>query len=120
VIEGHNAAAPLMAVVSPLRTGKLESVASTQPTVLVHMISGRARKAFDPSVMQALFDLTPSECLACEYLAQGMTVSEVAETLALPLGTVSTDVKRAFEKTQTRHEAELVALVLDLAQQSRP
>jgi DNA-binding CsgD family transcriptional regulator len=118
VIKNGTGGNPLLVVISPLRTGKLESIASTQPTVLVQMIDGRARKTLDPSVLQALFNLTPSECVVCERLAQGMTIGEIAGTLALPPEKVNSDLQGALDKTQTRHEIELVALVLDLAQQS--
>lgn len=61
-----------------------------------------------------LFGLTPSEARFACALAEGMTVSEAAESFAISPNTARTHLKRIFLKTRTSRQSELVNLMASL------
>ncbi|WP_439575137.1 helix-turn-helix transcriptional regulator [Phreatobacter sp.] len=58
-----------------------------------------------------LFGLTPAEARLAGLLAAGTTVADAASTLAVRLSTVRTHLARLFQKTGTRQQSQLVALL---------
>jgi DNA-binding CsgD family transcriptional regulator len=70
---------------------------------------------FDPSIIREAFDLTDREADVAGLLAEGLGLAAIARRLNIGAGTVRTYLKGAFEKTATRRQAELVALIARLA-----
>ncbi|HLA78172.1 MAG TPA: helix-turn-helix transcriptional regulator [Vicinamibacteria bacterium] len=65
-----------------------------------------------PECLAGLHDLTAAESRLASLLAQGQDLKQAAETLALSLHTVRTQLRSVFLKTGTRRQAELVHLLL--------
>jgi len=102
----------------------------------IHPVPGRARDVFlsaaalavlicgepdlptlrlDPSIIREAFDLTDREADVAGLLAEGLGLTAIARSLNIGAGTVRTYLKGAFEKTATRRQAELVALIARLS-----
>ncbi|MCP1168327.1 helix-turn-helix transcriptional regulator [Limimaricola litoreus] len=64
--------------------------------------------------LQALFDLTPAESMVLRQLCAGLSTSEVAALRGVSQNTVRNQICSLFDKTGTRRQAELVALVARL------
>jgi DNA-binding CsgD family transcriptional regulator/PAS domain-containing protein len=101
---------PLAVLVTPLflasALGPLR-----QATAAVFVRDPEREPASPPDQMRALYGLTPAEArLAC-HLANGLSLREAAQRLEVTVETVRSQVKRIFEKTDTRRQAELVALL---------
>ncbi|CAA0111451.1 Uncharacterised protein [BD1-7 clade bacterium] len=62
--------------------------------------------------LQQLYQLTPSEADITLRLAQGLSVEEIAEARSSKPATIRGYIKSIFQKTKTRRQAELVALIL--------
>ena len=58
------------------------------------------------------FGLSRAESRIASLLVQGKNVNKISEELRFTLNTVRTHLKRVFEKTNTRRQAELVDLIL--------
>jgi DNA-binding CsgD family transcriptional regulator len=67
-----------------------------------------------PELIQALFDLTPSEAAIAHRLGSGETADEVAKSTGRSVLTVRTQVKSVLAKTGTRRQSELVRLLTRL------
>jgi DNA-binding CsgD family transcriptional regulator len=67
------------------------------------------------AALAALFDLTPTETRVLELIGAGRTNAETAAALGVALSTVRTHLLRLFEKTGTRRQADLVALLASFA-----
>jgi DNA-binding CsgD family transcriptional regulator/PAS domain-containing protein len=72
------------------------------------------RRAPAPSALREMYGLTAGEATTVIALARGATLQEIANDTHRDLETVRSQIKRAFEKTGTRRQSELVALVLSL------
>ncbi len=62
-------------------------------------------------LLQALFDLTPSEARIAREIAQGSGITAVAAAAGLSRETVRSHLKAVFEKTNTRRQSELAMLL---------
>ena len=58
-----------------------------------------------------LFDLTPAEVFVLRRLLEGLSMAEIAALREVSVNTVRNQMRSLFEKTGTRRQAELVALV---------
>lgn len=63
------------------------------------------------NVVQGLFDLTPAEAKLAVLIAAGHSPKEAASRLSIATETARTVLKRLFDKTGVRRQAELVALL---------
>ncbi|AWN36373.1 helix-turn-helix transcriptional regulator [Methylobacterium radiodurans] len=63
------------------------------------------------SLLEGLFDLTPSEAKLAAALCAGSTIDGTAAELGLSRETLRTQLKRVFAKTGTGRQAELVNLL---------
>jgi DNA-binding CsgD family transcriptional regulator len=73
---------------------------------------GPPTSPIDPRMLQARFDLTTAEARVAGLLAAGHSVAGIGDKLGIGVNTVRTHLQRAFAKTGTRRQSELVALVL--------
>jgi DNA-binding CsgD family transcriptional regulator len=64
-----------------------------------------------PEILQALFDLSPAEARVAAMIAEGHSVSAIAETLSVKPNTVRAQLKAIFSKTGTNRQAGLVSLL---------
>lgn len=63
-------------------------------------------------VLRELYGLTPSEAQVVSLLIQGKKVKEAAAELAITSNTARTHLKRAFYKTETTRQGDLIRLLL--------
>ena len=68
-------------------------------------------RSLDRTALYDLFHLTPREADVACLLVGGHTAQDIAVALGLSMPTVRTHLARIFEKTGTRNQATLVALV---------
>lgn len=83
-------------------------------TVLVLIDLDRPHKP-NTVALQRIFGLTAAEARLAQLIAHGDTPAEIAEANGLALATVRSQLTSVFAKTQTRRQAELVALVTQLS-----
>ncbi len=69
---------------------------------------------WEPVLRQA-FGCTKAEAAVAVALAQGRDIDEIAHMRGVSLGTIRAQIKGIFAKTNTRRQAELVALLLRFA-----
>jgi DNA-binding CsgD family transcriptional regulator len=82
-----------------------------EPAVLVLLRDPESGKLATPLLREA-FGLTPAEAAVALHLCRGSTVAKIAGDLHVGLSTVRTHLKNVMLKTNTRRQAELVALLL--------
>lgn len=73
------------------------------------------RAAPEPPILTALFDLTPAEARVCVEIGRGADVPTAAARLGVTLKTARTYLDRAFAKTGTHSQIELIALMRSAA-----
>jgi DNA-binding CsgD family transcriptional regulator len=68
-----------------------------------------------PDVIKSLFGLTPSEARIFAHIAAGRTIAGAADALGVEESTVRSHLKRVYDKTGVRRQAELVQMAASLA-----
>lgn len=64
-----------------------------------------------PKSIQATLELTNREAQIAGLLAEGLSLAEIAERLRMQVGTARNHLKRIFDKSGTRRQGELIALI---------
>jgi DNA-binding CsgD family transcriptional regulator len=62
-------------------------------------------------VLEALFDLTPTEAKVASLLVEGRSVVDIARANKVSANTIRIQLKSVFAKTGARRQAELVSLL---------
>lgn len=107
---------PLFATVARISAGDMSAIRDMPLAMLLIPTSGEngEKRVPSPDVLRTVFRLSQAEAeLACR-LAEGHDVKEIASHRGISLNTARTQLKAALQKTQTRRQSELVALVLGL------
>lgn len=106
----------------------------TANAAVVHVVptTGRARELFDGAfgilvitpvstltapavaILQALFDLTPSEAKVASAIAAGLSLEQIAARSSLSIETIRAQTKAIFAKTGTNRQSQVVALLAGL------
>jgi DNA-binding CsgD family transcriptional regulator len=105
----------LSALVAPLarRLGRSLGLWNDEAPAAIVVFSEPERVDDSPEpLLRELFGLTSAEARVVWALARGLSPEEHAEEAGVALSTVRWQLKQAFSKTDTRRQAELVALVL--------
>jgi DNA-binding CsgD family transcriptional regulator len=98
----------------------LHAIALAEPahdgphTVLILIDLDRRHKP-NTLALQRIFGLTAAEARLAQLIARGDAPTEIAQAHGLSLATVRSQLASVFDKTQTRRQAELVALVTQLS-----
>ena len=71
----------------------------------------KAARAIQVATISALFGLTAAEARVAEMLAAGATPRDISDRLGRSITTVRTQMSQIFQKTSTRRQAELIALL---------
>jgi DNA-binding CsgD family transcriptional regulator len=61
--------------------------------------------------LMSIFNLTPAEARLASRLSSGASIEEIAAELSIAYETSRTQLKSIFQKTNTRRQAQLVALL---------
>ena len=112
---------PLSVLVAPFRVARTEPMLlSRRPAVVVLVSDPEAKPRAAPELLIQLYGLTAREADLVTLLLDGLDLRDAAERLALSMNTVRTHLREVFNKTGTRRQAELVALVLRSVAALRP
>lgn len=108
-MRDESAQAAMVAHVVPVR-GDARDILVQSTGVLI--LTPVARPNAPPvELIQSLFDLTPAEAKVARGLASGETLEEIAAANNLSRNTIRSQLRGALEKTGSRRQAELVALL---------
>lgn len=99
------------ALITPLRM-KQRWPGIDQPAVAIFITDPDQEPQQTGSVIARLFGLTPAETRLALTLIRGVGLKEASEILRVCHSTVRAQLKRLFEKTQTRRQSELVRVLL--------
>ncbi len=114
VVEiSRKAKLPLEALAVPLRPRYgIRQHTGQSARALLMIYDPEARPTIGPALLERLFDLTATEAFVAARLAEGMSITEIAQMRRCSRSTVRTHVKRIFQKTHTNRQGELVQLIL--------
>jgi DNA-binding CsgD family transcriptional regulator len=91
--------------------GSARDIFQCGDTLLAVTRVDRASRVPDGPVLNALFDLTPSEARLAIELASGREIKQAALNLGIGKGTARNYLERIFQKTGTHKQGELVSLL---------
>ncbi|AZO09735.1 helix-turn-helix transcriptional regulator [Mesorhizobium sp. M3A.F.Ca.ET.080.04.2.1] len=88
-----------------------EGVVTPDRSIILALLDRQARNGPNPQTLQKMFGLTGAETHLALRLARGDAPLEIAERTRLSRTTIRTQLASLFAKTETRRQAELVALL---------
>jgi DNA-binding CsgD family transcriptional regulator len=74
-------------------------------------VFGSAERRAAGAALALRYELTPTEVLVLQLLAEGSSPSAIAERLAIGVATVRSHLRSLYQKTGMRRQAELVRLL---------
>lgn len=108
-VRGPDAQVALIAHVVPIR-GSARDLFSQSVGVLI-LMPAKTPQAPSVELVQSLFDLTAAEARVARSLTMGQTVDEIASENGVSSHTVRTQVRGVLEKTGSRRQADVIALL---------
>jgi len=102
---------PLQILLSPFHTITSGPNAITAALLVVY----DPEQNIEPvnTVLSRMYDLTPAEARLAALIAEGRSLREAGQTLAITQDTVRTHLKRIFAKTRTNRQSDLTTLILN-------
>lgn len=85
-----------------------------RPVVMLLFFHPESSPAIDPSLLFAVFGLTPAESRIAALLAEGLSLKEIAREQGTQHDTVRKQLRSIYQKTRTNRQPELVRLLLHL------
>ena len=110
---------PLVVHLLPLRRAAQDIFAGADILVVATPVSASATGPA-PSLLAALFDLTPAETRLAAALSQGRPLKEAAAGAHITFKSGRTYLERIFAKTGTHQQSELVALLKSAERIGKP
>lgn len=101
---------PLTLSVAPLRPMPTGCEVS-RPAALIFIRDPEALTA-SVDILRELFGLTRTEAAVAQALTEGRALNEIAVDFGIGMGTVRSHLKKILSKTETKRQAQLVALLL--------
>lgn len=101
---------PLSAFVAP--ASRKDILFGMPGAALVFVTDPEKTELPDSHILQSLYALTPAEARVACLLAQGKDVKDIADEAAIHENSVRVQLKKIFDKTGARRQAELVKLIL--------
>ncbi len=101
----------LASVFSLRRDVTAEFFGLATPTVAVFVIDPDGKPGTNTETLQRLFGLTAAEARLAALLGGGTSLESAAEALAVSRNTARTHLQHIYQKTGTRKQGELVALL---------
>lgn len=106
--DGHGCS-DLMLFICSLANGVTNA---DSPAVAVMLIDPKQRVQLPEALLAELFGFTPTEATIAMLLAEGQRKEDIAELLGVSATTVAFHLRNLFQKTDTRRQAELIAVIL--------
>ncbi len=111
IVSRREGRRPLSVVVSPVpREGFDADPGGVAALALVFDPDRRPQSG--AQLLRALYGLTPAEARCVSHLVAGRSLAEIGELLEVSQTTLKSHLRAAFDKTGTRRQAELVAVLL--------
>lgn len=88
-----------------------EGIVTLDRSIILALLDRQPRSGPNPQTLQKMFGLTGAETHLALRLAKGDAPLEIAEHCRLSRTTIRTQLASLFAKTETRRQAELVALL---------
>jgi len=107
--------ADLVVQLSPLGENNEYAGGSLQPAAIVFISDPTAVPHLDETLLNTLYGLTIAEVRVAQALLLGKSLPEVGARLKLSENTVKKHLQAIFDKTGTRRQAQLVKLLMGLA-----
>lgn len=101
--------------VKPVAAPRLDYGARHVAAVVLIVEPGRLHRV-DPQVVATTLELTPGETQVAVWLAEGKGVREMAEATGRTEGAIYRHLKQIYQKQSISRQADLVRLVLSLAE----
>jgi DNA-binding CsgD family transcriptional regulator len=108
-VRGSDAQVALIAHVVPIRRSARDLFAHCVGVLM--LMPAKTPQAPSVELVQSLFDLTAAEARVARSLAMGQTVEEIASDKGVSSTTVRTQVRGVLEKTGSRRQADVIALL---------
>jgi len=103
----------LSLLVTPLqRVTEIMAMIPNRASAAIFMGEPKRSGELNLEVMQMLYDLSLSEARLVAELASGLSLNEICEKFHVSHHTGRTQLKSAYAKTDTHHQAQLVSLIL--------
>ena len=100
-------------MISPARGLDLDKDCVVRAIVFVTDPAERVRPL--PETLQQRYELTPAECRLAMLLADGRTLSQIAEMLGVSRNTLKSQLASTYSKTGTSRQSDLVRILLNVA-----
>ena len=102
-----------MAHLVPIRRSAHDIFGRSCALLIVTPVTGR--KAPPVELLRSLFDLTPAEARVARGLATGESLDDIAATGGVTRNTVRSQLQQVFEKIGCTRQAEVTALLSNIA-----
>jgi DNA-binding CsgD family transcriptional regulator len=103
---------PLQLLVVPIRSRAANlTVGSSAPAAAIFLSDPERESVAPEEILRQFYGLTPAESRLATELLRHHSVTEAAEILRISRNTARTQLKRLFEKTNTRRQSELLQLL---------
>jgi DNA-binding CsgD family transcriptional regulator len=113
----RNGRAPLSVLVAPLRVAPVRSavswIAPCRPAAALFVTDPDRGGSLRAETLGRRFDLTRAETAFVVEVVKGDGLQAAADRLGIALATARTHLRHVFDKTGTRHQAELVGLAMN-------
>jgi DNA-binding CsgD family transcriptional regulator len=109
LIQRISGKCPLQILVAP--SVREDIFFGTRGTAIL-FVSDPETQRTQADVLRTLYGLTPAEAAVASLLAEGKSVKEIADRTTVRENTVRMHLKKIFDKTGTKRQAELVKIVL--------
>ena len=106
---------PLVVHVKPVPVPQPD-YGATHVAALVLLVEPGRRHRVDPRVVARTLNLTPTQSQVAVWLAEGRSVRDMARTTGHSEGTIYWHLKQIYQKQSISRQADLVQLVLSLAE----
>lgn len=108
-VRATNLAPAFVMHVVPLRGAGLDVFTGALSLVFITSIIPSTSPV--PSLLQALFDLTPAEARTASQITEGKSIEQISSASGISPNTIRTHLKSVFQKTGVERQAELVSLL---------
>jgi DNA-binding CsgD family transcriptional regulator len=109
---GRRLGAPLIATVVPIAPQQFGLTTSAGRLAGIFIVEPERPPRINVARLAEAYGLARREADLAAALARGIDLAEAAASLGIGIGTARGYLKRVLEKTETRRQAELVALIL--------
>ena len=106
---------PFVVHVKPVRVPQPD-YGARHVAALVLIVEPGHRHRVDPDLVARTLELTPTETRVAVWLAEGRSVRDMAEATGHTQGTIYWHLKQIYQKQSISRQADLVQLVLSLAE----